>query len=293
MHRYLRCAWAPPPLPRRAPPPPRRAARCCAEAPASEASTASPAAPDPATVALAVSAALVLHVQRTAGAAALSPAALGAYREAKGAPDAAGYAAALRAARQPRDRAALGAGDGKSARAAMAARQRLLHRVCNGEGDATYEDPETGYTVFSAIAHLRRGHCCGVPEGGGVEERTHRCRHCPYAPDGRLTSPAYRRLKERIPLVDAVRRETAAVYGASARAVAAVGGDSAESADEEGDGGCVDCKGTSRVLCTRCKGYKFLISPDSMLCPQCEASGEHPCMTCTPWTPRQRTEFGS
>lgn len=33
----------------------------------------------------------------------------------------------------------------------------------------TYVDPQTGYSVFTRGAHLRRGHCC---HSG--------CRHCPY-----------------------------------------------------------------------------------------------------------------
>ena len=33
----------------------------------------------------------------------------------------------------------------------------------------TYLDPATGYTVFTAIAHQRRGVCCGSG-----------CRHCPF-----------------------------------------------------------------------------------------------------------------
>jgi len=32
-----------------------------------------------------------------------------------------------------------------------------------------YDDPETGFTVFTEIAHLQRGVCCG-----------NKCRHCPY-----------------------------------------------------------------------------------------------------------------
>lgn len=33
-----------------------------------------------------------------------------------------------------------------------------------------YEDPETGYSVFTALAHKERGYCCGSG-----------CRHCPYS----------------------------------------------------------------------------------------------------------------
>lgn len=82
-------------------------------------------------------------------------------------------------------------------------RIRLLHDVCNGEGDATYVDPESGYTVFSAFAHLRRGDCCGIPADGG--ERTHRCRHCPYDDAGDLRAPRYIALRDRLHVVLFVR----------------------------------------------------------------------------------------
>lgn len=238
------------------------------------------------TVVLAVSASLVLNTPGSAGAAALSDGALAAYCASKGVRDAGAYAAAVRASREPWDGAA------------EKARTRLMHQVCNGEGDATYSDPATGYTVFAAIAHLRRGNCCGVPEGGGIVERTHRCRHCPYAPDGSLTSPAYSRLKERIPLVDEVRKRTAKLFGASVRtggaAIDADGENTESEGDEkEGESRCEECGGGGEAKCRRCKGFMFLISPMSMLCPQCDATGSHPCMSCTPWQPPQQTEFGS
>ena len=34
----------------------------------------------------------------------------------------------------------------------------------------TYEDPETVYSVFTELAHKKRGKCCGSG-----------CRHCPYS----------------------------------------------------------------------------------------------------------------
>jgi hypothetical protein len=36
-------------------------------------------------------------------------------------------------------------------------------------GLETYEDPATGYQVFTAVALAARGECCGSG-----------CRHCPY-----------------------------------------------------------------------------------------------------------------
>jgi len=44
-----------------------------------------------------------------------------------------------------------------------------LHEAACARGESTYADPETGYTVFTRIAHLKRGKCCGSG-----------CRHCPY-----------------------------------------------------------------------------------------------------------------
>lgn len=44
-----------------------------------------------------------------------------------------------------------------------------LHQAACARGEATYRDPETGYTVFTQVAHLKRGKCCGSA-----------CRHCPY-----------------------------------------------------------------------------------------------------------------
>jgi len=40
--------------------------------------------------------------------------------------------------------------------------------ACRNKEDF-YFDPETGYTVFTAYYHLKRGSCCGSG-----------CRHCPF-----------------------------------------------------------------------------------------------------------------
>jgi diphthamide synthase (EF-2-diphthine--ammonia ligase) len=45
-----------------------------------------------------------------------------------------------------------------------------LHRAACAVGSHTYADPVTRYTVFTELAHLARGKCCGSG-----------CRHCPYA----------------------------------------------------------------------------------------------------------------
>jgi len=44
-----------------------------------------------------------------------------------------------------------------------------LHKTAMLKGSTTYIDPATGFTVFTELAHLRRGKCCG-----------NLCRHCPY-----------------------------------------------------------------------------------------------------------------
>ena len=45
-----------------------------------------------------------------------------------------------------------------------------LHDAAVLHGRDTYVDPETKFTVFTKLSHLRRGKCCGSG-----------CRHCPYA----------------------------------------------------------------------------------------------------------------
>mmetsp|Transcript_17023 Transcript_17023/g.30831 ORF Transcript_17023/g.30831 Transcript_17023/m.30831 type:complete len:345 (+) Transcript_17023:327-1361(+) len=44
-----------------------------------------------------------------------------------------------------------------------------LHALAVQKGSITYTDPTTGFTVFTELAHLRRGTCCG-----------NQCRHCPF-----------------------------------------------------------------------------------------------------------------
>ncbi|XP_055000811.1 uncharacterized protein C1orf53 homolog isoform X2 [Sorex araneus] len=52
-----------------------------------------------------------------------------------------------------------------------AAEQRIveLHAAACAAGQLNYMDPATGYLVFTQLAHLQRGSCCGSA-----------CRHCPY-----------------------------------------------------------------------------------------------------------------
>ena len=44
-----------------------------------------------------------------------------------------------------------------------------VHKTACDNGETTYTDPETGYSVFTELAHQQRGYCCGSG-----------CRHCPY-----------------------------------------------------------------------------------------------------------------
>ena len=44
-----------------------------------------------------------------------------------------------------------------------------LHHLALCQDSTTYTDPVTGFLVFSELAHLKRGYCCGS-----------QCRHCPY-----------------------------------------------------------------------------------------------------------------
>lgn len=44
-----------------------------------------------------------------------------------------------------------------------------IHALAVRNGSTTYTDPSTGFTVFTELAHLQRGTCCG-----------NQCRHCPF-----------------------------------------------------------------------------------------------------------------
>ena len=59
----------------------------------------------------------------------------------------------------------LGAGDIED----MAECWAKLHQEACSKGEMSYEDPATGYHVFTELAHKKRGKCCGSG-----------CRHCPY-----------------------------------------------------------------------------------------------------------------
>jgi len=50
----------------------------------------------------------------------------------------------------------------------MSAMKELHQRACDNNQDS-YIDPDSGYTVLTSKAHLKRGTCCG-----------NACRHCPF-----------------------------------------------------------------------------------------------------------------
>lgn len=209
--------------------------------------------------------------------------------------------------------------------AVVAAAARARHAAACAAGEATYEDPATGYTVFTAVAHLARGKCCGMIDGA----RAHRCRHCPYAPGGGLVAPRSVELAERVSLLLRLRDVTGAVRGAAvaaaavgapslagrpppaasardgevaAAAVAAVAtatstskveGTAADPPVADAPPACGVCGGDGWVRCGRCRGWGFVVSPRSALCPLCHAEndGYHPCPGCTPWRRPPKVAF--
>lgn len=60
-------------------------------------------------------------------------------------------------------------GAGGGSRAPLSPEIEELHRLACAAGRDTYADPSTGYTVFTALSHTKRGTCCGSA-----------CRHCPF-----------------------------------------------------------------------------------------------------------------
>ncbi|XP_040264278.1 uncharacterized protein C1orf53 homolog isoform X2 [Bufo bufo] len=60
-------------------------------------------------------------------------------------------------------------GSGPWSEAADVLRVVEAHEVACQAGQDGYTDPQTGYFVFTRLAHLRRGKCCGSA-----------CRHCPF-----------------------------------------------------------------------------------------------------------------
>ena len=55
-----------------------------------------------------------------------------------------------------------------------------LHDAACAAGELAYDDPATGYRVFTALALESRGVCCGA-----------KCRHCPYDHVNVPTNPSW------------------------------------------------------------------------------------------------------
>jgi len=99
-----------------------------------------------------------------------------------------------------------------------------LHTAACASKAATYIDPATGYTVFTARTHSERGYCCGS-----------QCRHCPYGNFRVTTAPR----KARLPATTMLRRRARRVSSSdSARFAAAV----------LFDGSMQSCQMVSRLL---------------------------------------------
>ena len=62
---------------------------------------------------------------------------------------------------------------------------RAAHEAACAAGSETYVDSVTGLTVFTRIAHERRGKCCGCG-----------CRHCPFKPQGEAALRATKATEE-------------------------------------------------------------------------------------------------
>jgi hypothetical protein len=94
----------------------------------------------------------------------------------------------------------------KATMASAALEIEELHAHACAAGDEMYEDPATGYRVFTRAAHLRRGVCCGSA-----------CRHCPY---GHFNAPPqYRRSRLAEPALLRVSGKTAGAKRPLARTV--------------------------------------------------------------------------
>jgi cob(I)alamin adenosyltransferase len=69
-----------------------------------------------------------------------------------------------------------------------------LHQQALQQEQLTYKDPVTGFTVFTELAHLKRGVCCGS-----------QCRHCPYGWQNVKAGPSSRQAKVQSGNVEAAK----------------------------------------------------------------------------------------
>lgn len=87
-----------------------------------------------------------------------------------------------------------------------------LHEAAVAAGKGSYTDPKTGYFVFTRLAHLERGRCCGSG-----------CRHCPF---GHERVPVARRAEKIQQPAFLHRSERAATEGAVSVMFSSTGKDS-------------------------------------------------------------------
>ncbi len=79
-----------------------------------------------------------------------------------------------------------------------------VHDAACARGDFTYEDPDTGYTVFTKLGLLERETCCGAG-----------CRHCPFGHESVKLAARARKIQQAAWLTDArpdEARETAVLF---------------------------------------------------------------------------------
>lgn len=74
----------------------------------------------------------------------------------------------------------------------------MLHQVAIQQGQMTYQDPATGFTVFTELSHLKRGTCCG-----------NKCRHCPYGYENVKPQNKTPEMSNKIPKLKSGDKDTA------------------------------------------------------------------------------------
>ncbi|KNE55667.1 hypothetical protein AMAG_01555 [Allomyces macrogynus ATCC 38327] len=99
-----------------------------------------------------------------------------------------------------------------------------IHADACKRGEETYTDPVTGYSVFTAVSHKKRGYCCG-----------NQCRHCPYEyrnvgkPDLLAQDKKAAQARKRAEKAAAAEAAAAATSGASGNSPAPARGADAKS----------------------------------------------------------------
>jgi len=173
----------------------------------------------------------------------------------------------------------------------------LLHEVAVSNGAVTYLDPATGYTVFTSFSLVTRDSgCCGVKyKEDGTYVRTHKCRHCPYDMDGKLSRKDMKELKARGPMIAAYRDAMESEMQQLASKIVSVASSSGHKITEAVEGASADCgtcRGSGVTPCPKCMGLGFLITPDIRKCHICNGQKQTPCLSCTGWQIPVSKAFG-